>query len=115
MRRLPTLLMLLAIWLHAVVMLPMHQHASAGMDEVSSQLAGQHGSDNTDSDDCQDLDGGCVWCAWAHLAFALQPSVSMPPLPGAHRAVFAAPPVWARPGAPVSAFQARGPPAKGAA
>lgn len=122
MRRLPTLLWLLAVWLHAVVMLPMHSHASADTGEASSELAEQHGHDlgkasgnNTAPDDRPDLDGGCVWCAWAHLAFALLPSVSMPPISSAHQAHFASAPIWVRTGTPVSAFQARGPPEKGAA
>lgn len=120
MRRPLSLLLLLAVWLHAVVMLPMHQHAStaeAGGQAVvfaQAQTQAQAAADTldaaADSETCPEPEDGCVWCAWAHLAFALQTTVPLPAVPAAYAAHFAPSHAAVWRGAPTEAFQARGPP-----
>ncbi len=119
-----SLLLLLAVWLHAVVMMPMHQHASTAeaggqavvyaQTQAQAQAQAQAAADTldaaADSETCPEPEDGCVWCAWAQLAFALQSTVPLPAVPAAYAAHFAPSHASVWRGAPIEAFQARGPP-----
>lgn len=117
MRRLPSLLLLLAVWLHAVAMLPLHRHGLEHGASAQVDVAGDQGSPSAGApqDDCPEPDAGCLSCAWAQLAFALAPTLSSPaaPIGQAPRLGFAV--IAPRLGIPVEARQARGPPVRAAA
>jgi hypothetical protein len=76
MRRALSLLLILTVWLHAALMVPLHAHGQGqghAHGAVSTQDHAPQGDDG--------LDAGCVWCAWAGHAFGLAPA---PDLRAAH-------------------------------
>lgn len=80
MRRALSLLLILTVWLHAALMVPLHAHGQGqghahAHGAVSTQDHAPQGEDEPDA--------GCVWCAWAGQAFGLAPA---PDLRAAHAA-----------------------------